>query len=394
MKKKILFIMDSLKIGGAEKSLITILNMFDYSKYEVDLYLFSHTGEFYNMIPKEVNVIKQDETYSVFEKNRKKSVIKYLSKLDLKSAFFSMCWLIGVLLSKLTRQRLYIGWLYLKKLIKPLDKKYDVSIAFLERKTIYFNVDNVKSDIKIGFIHNDYSKYPYNYKLDKKYFKSYNNIATVSDNCKDLLTKIFPEYADKFVVIKNMVSKELISSLSKEKIQNYAIEDNYTKIVSVGRLVHQKGFDIAIEICKRLVEDKIDIKWYVVGDGEEKEKLESLVKKYHLENNFYLVGSDVNPYKWISMADIYVQTSRFEGYGITVAEAKMLGKMIVASNIPEFKYQLDGEKGIIANDTEDFCKKIKEIVENSEVAKKYIKNLENEDETKEELEKIIELIEQ
>ena len=101
--------MDSLKIGGAEKSLITILNMFDYSKYEVDLYLFSHTGEFYNMIPKEVNVIEADEVYSIFEKNRKKSVIKYFSKLDFKSSFFSLCWLIGVLLSKLTRQKLYIG---------------------------------------------------------------------------------------------------------------------------------------------------------------------------------------------------------------------------------------------------------------------------------------------
>lgn len=386
--------MDSLKIGGAEKSLITILNMFDYSKYEVDLYLFSHTGEFYNMIPKEVNVIKQDETYSVFEKNRKKSVIKYLSKLDLKRAFFSMCWLIGVLFSKLTKQKLYIGWSCLKKLVKPLDKEYDVAIAFLERKTIYFNVDKVKSNIKIGFIHNDYSKYPYNYKLDKKYFNSYNNIATVSDNCKDVLTKIFPEYAEKFVVIKNMVSRNLISSLSKEKIQNYAIEGNFTKIVSVGRLVHQKGFDIAIEICRKLVEDKIDVKWYIVGDGEDREKLENLIKKYHLENNFYLVGSDINPYKWINMADIYVQTSRFEGYGITVAEAKMLEKMIVASNIPEFKFQLDGEKGIIANDIEDFCTKIKVLIENPEVAKKYIKNLENEDETNEEFEKIIKLIEQ
>ena len=386
--------MDSLKIGGAEKSLITILNMFDYSKYEVDLYLFSHTGEFYNMIPKEVNVIKQDETYNIFEKNRKKSVVKYLSKLDFKSAFFSLCWLIGVLFSKLTRQKLYIGWSCLKKLVKPLDKKYDVSIAFLERKTIYFNVDKVKSNVKIGFVHNDYSKYPYNYKLDKKYFNSYNNIATVSDNCKDVLTNLFPEYADKFVVIKNMVSKEVISSLSKEKNENFAIEDNCTKIVSVGRLVHQKGFDIAIEICRKLVEDKIDVKWYIVGDGEDRENLENLAKRYHLENNFYLVGADVNPYKWISKADIYVQTSRFEGYGITVDEAKILKKMIIASNIPEFRFLLNGEKGIIANDIEDFCTKIKVLIENPEVAKKYIKNLENEDETNEEFEKIIKLIEQ
>ena len=129
-----------------------------------------------------------------------------------------------------------------------------------------------------------------------------------------------------------------------------------------------------------------------VGDGEDTEKLESLVKKYHLENNFYLVGSDINPYKWINMADIYVQTSRFEGYGITVAEAKMLGKMIVASNIPEFRFLLDGEKGIIANDIEDFCEKIKEIIENSEISKMYTKNLKNENETNKKLEKIIKLI--
>lgn len=392
MKKKVLFVMDSLKIGGAEKSLITILNMLDYNKYDVDLYLFDHTGEFYSMIPKEVNVLKKDDSYKIFASDRKKSVIKYILQHNFKNAFYTFCWLVGAMISKISKKNLYIGWKFISKIIDPIEKEYDVSVAFLERKTIYFNVDKVKSKNKIGFIHNDYSKYPYNYKLDKKYFNSYMNIVAVSDNCKNVLEKIFPEYSEKFIVIKNMVSKEVILELSKRKIDNYSIKKDCTNIVSVGRLVNQKGFDIAIEICKKLVEEGININWYVIGEGCERNKIENLIYKYKLENNFFLVGSDSNPYKWIKIADIYVQPSRFEGYGITVAEAKTLEKMIIASNIPEFEEQLKNGKGIIANGIDDFVNKIEEIIENPNNKLCYINNLKKELTTSVELDKLIKLL--
>ena len=181
--------MESLRIGGAEKSLVTILSMLDYSKYDVDLFLFDHGGEFMDFLPKEVNLLNKSENYRIFSQNRK-----------------------------------------------------------LERKCIYFNVDKVKSYKKIGFIHNNYKKYQYDYKNDKRYFSSYQKIATVSDYCKDVLMEIFPEYKEKFLVIKNMVSKQMIRQMAEEKLEIEKKEK--ITITTVGRLVEQKGIDNAIDICK------------------------------------------------------------------------------------------------------------------------------------------------
>lgn len=391
-RKKILFVMESLNIGGAEKSLLTILNLINYDKYEVDLFLFNHTGAFMDMIPKQVNVLQINKNYRIFINNRKLSPFKFLLKADFKNTYYSSMWLINVLIAKLKKEKLYIGWKYIKHLFNDLEKEYDTSIAFLERKTIYFNVDKVKSKNKIGFIHNDYSIYSYDDKLDRKYFKYYNYIATVSDHCKEVLIDIFPEYKGKFIVIKNMISKDMILKLSKEEIENYEFDKDSINIVSVGRLVKQKGFDIAINICKRLVEKNINVKWYIVGEGEEQNTLTNSIKQNNLENNFFLVGSDTNPYKWMSIADIYVQPSRFEGYGITVAEAKALNKPIVASNIPEFEELLGSDRGLLASNEEDFTDKIIELISDSDLKNKLIYKLKNEKESLEELNKFYEVM--
>ena len=387
-KRKLLFIMESLHIGGAEKSLITILNLLDYTRYDVDLFLFDYKGEFFKMIPEEVNLLKESKKYKTFIRNRKLSPIIFLLKLDFKSFYHSLHWLFKTLISKLKSEKIYIGWDDISYFFNSIDKKYDTSIAFLERKTIYFNVDKVNAKNKVGFIHNDYSTYPYDDSLDRKYFKYYNYIATVSSHCKDVLIDIFPEYKKKFIVIKNMVSKELILKLAEEKIENYNIEKNYINIVSVGRLVYQKGFDIAIDICKKLKKENIKIKWYVIGDGEEKRKLKKKIKEKNLENTFYLVGADVNPYKWMNIADIYVQPSRFEGYGITVAEAKCLAKPIIASDIPEFRELLNDNKGLLCSTINDYILVIEEVICKKSLKNKLIKNLQDEKENFDELEKL------
>lgn len=387
-KKKILFVIESLRIGGAEKSLLTILNLLDYTKYEVDLFLFKHNGDFLPMIPSQVHLLEESKSYKIFSDNRKMSPLKFLTKLDFKKVYHSSIWLFQTLISKIKKEKLYIGWNHVKYFFDTIEKEYDTSIAFLERKTIYFNIDKVKSKNKIGFIHNDYSIYPYDDKLDRYYFKYYNKIATVSEHCKDVLIQIFPEYKDKFMVIKNMVSKELIKKLSQEKIINNKLDKNSIKIVSVGRLVKQKGFDQAIIICKKLVENNINIQWYIIGEGEERNHLESLIKGYQLENNIFLVGADTNPYKWINIADIYVQPSRFEGYGITVAEAKTLNKPIVASDIPEFRELLSNEKGLLSKNINDFVTNIEKIINDKKLKTKLINNLKLEEITFEELDKL------
>lgn len=363
-KKHILFVMESLRIGGAEKSLLTILSMFDYDKYEVDLMLFRHNGEFMSFIPKEVNLLSEDRIFQCFDRNRKISPLVYAKQGNLKNAVHSAVYLVEAALAKIVHKPLYIGWQHQKHFFESQTRHYDAAIAFLERRTIYYVADLISADKKIAFIHNDYTVYPYDKEEDMRCFDKFNSIATVSEHCRDVLCEKFPMYSEKFTVIKNMVSEKLINSLAEEEIPNFYKDDDTLYLSSVGRLTFQKGFDLAIEICARLVEEGYKVKWYIVGEGEQRESLERKIAKMKLENNIILAGADVNPYRWMKMCDVYVQPSRFEGFGITIAEAKALNKKIVASDIPEFREQLiDYANAAFAVGVLDFASKIIEKTE-------------------------------
>ena len=394
MKKKIVFVMNSLSIGGAEKSLVTILSLFDYKKYEVDLFLFGVEGEFLKQLPKEVNLLAEDVDFKKFEKNKAFAPLIFLINKKPKKAFYSLLYIFGYIYNKLLhRKAIYLGWNHVKHIISGLNKNYDVSIGFMERYSLYFNIDKAKK--KIGFIHNNYKKYPFDYKLDKYYFNFYDNIATVSNTCLEALNEYFPEYKDKFLVIKNMISKKMIKEMGKEPIDIKKKKDEIW-ISTVGRLVYQKGLDNAIDVCDILV-NKLgyNIKWYVFGEGEEKENLLTKIKRKNLENHFILYGATNNPYKWIEKSDIYVTTSRFEGYAVTVLEAKALAKPIVGNNIKEIAEQItDGVNGYLANTNEEIAQKIKLLIDNKSVRDKFIDNLKKDNtiENKEELSKIYDLL--
>jgi len=361
-KKKLLFVMESLNIGGAEKSLLTILSMLDKDKYDVDLVLFRHTGIFFDLIPNYVRLIPEDQLFKIFDQNRKISPLKYLAKGLFKQAFSSLCYLLGALFSKMMNKSLYIGWKYQKYFFSPLESSYDVAIAFLERRTIYYVADFVNAKKKIGFIHNDYSIYPFDYKEDRRCFRTYNYIATVADQCRKSLCEVFPEYSEKFMVIKNMVSKDLIFKMAQEPIDNFVKEKGCLYLCSVGRLVAQKGFDRAIEVCNELVKIKVSFKWYIVGDGEEKESLIKKIDENHLIENLILVGADKNPYRWMKMCDVYVQPSRFEGDSVTILEARAMNKLMVVSNIPSFQEQLKSYPNVLlADEISDYAAKITDI---------------------------------
>ncbi len=198
-------------------------------------------------------------------------------------------------------------------------------------------------------------------------------------------------------MIKNMVSKKMINQMAEEKL-DIERKDNEIMITTVGRLVKQKGIDQAIEVCKMLVDKGYPIKWYVVGGGEEEGSLNKKIVENQLQDNFILVGPQKNPYKWMKNCDIYVTTSRFEGYAVTMLEAKALAKPIVATDINEFKEQIvDGENGYLAKDNEMMYNKIVEMIENKNgIKERFIQNLEKDEsiENKEELEKLYGIIDE
>ena len=193
-----------------------------------------------------------------------------------------------------------------------------------------------------------------------------------------------------------MILVNLIEEKAKEKVRLKEENEETIKIVTVGRLVNQKGIDNGIFVCKALIDEGYKVRWYVVGKGKDKEKLENLIKTNNLEENFILLGAKTNPYKYINLCDIYVQPSRFEGYGITVAEAKALKKPIVATDIPEFREQIiDKKTGILCKDNNELKYGIKLLIEDKNLRKKLIDNLkkENEESNTLELKKLYEIIE-
>lgn len=367
MKQKILFVMESLRIGGAEKSLVTLLSLLDYSKVDVDLFLFENEGEFLQFVPKEVNIISELENKCIYKHGYIQTIKILIKKIKIYSLIMYLIYLIKLSINHYILKKEYVGWKYIKYLYPKINKQYDVSIGFLEKKSIYFTVDNTISNKKIGYIHNDYEKIFNNKIIDYKYFKELNYIITVSEHCKEVLEKNFTEYKEKIKYIKNFISQQLIIDMSNQKLKVKFNNENIN-IVTVARLVEQKGIDNAINICEKLVEKYKNIVWYVIGDGSEKERLLNIIKNKKLEKNFILLGSKSNPYKYIKNADIYVQPSRFEGYGITIAEAKILEKNIVATNIPEFAEQLvNYPNAKLARDNEEFVSNISNYITNKEI---------------------------
>ncbi|TLS35769.1 glycosyltransferase [Pseudalkalibacillus caeni] len=383
MKKKVLFVMNSLNCGGAEKSLISLLETIDYTKFEVDLYLFKHQGIFLRKLPKQVNLLKEPEEFKYFDMPIKKAIYCCVKNRRL-NIVISRIQAGYIFRNEINRARCdQRVWKYISGSLNNLNKKYHVAIGYLERSPIYFIINKVKADKKIGWIHTNYSNSGMDKKIDNSYFQELNHIVTVSQECKRSLVTHFPSYSHKVKVINNIVSSHIVQSLSKEELyDNYETDDNTINIVTVARLCQVKGIDMAIEACKILINRGYKIRWRVLGTGtpEENESYKSMIKKNNLQNEFTLLGVKDNPYPYIKKADIYVQPSRFEGKSIAVEEAKILHKPIVVTNFTTAKDQVDNmENGLIVNmDYVSIADGIQRIIKEENLKNKFIVNLSNE----------------
>ncbi|MGG0185169.1 glycosyltransferase [Bacillus rhizoplanae] len=388
MKKNILFVINNLNCGGAEKALISLLETINYSMYNVDLFLFKHEGLFFSKIPQQVNLLEEPFEYRYFDMPMKTASIECIKKGRVDIALARLC--AGYIFkSEQNRARCEQRiWKYVSKSLGRIDKNYDVAIGYLEKNPVYFCIDKVKAKKKIGFIHNDYGELGMDSDIDMGYFAKLDSIVTVSGECANALKERFPMYKKKVKVMYNIVSPNMINKMSLEKID---MKDKGTKIVSVGRLNYQKGFEMAIEACKELRSDGYKITWYVIGEGEEKAHLEKMIEENDLEGKFILLGIKENPYPYIREADIYVQPSRFEGKSIAIDEAKILHKPIVVTNFSTAKDQIKNkENGIIVEmDPHAISGGIKELIDNKELRNKLIDNLSKEElGTESEIEKL------
>lgn len=380
MKKNVLFVMNSLHCGGAEKALISLLEVMDYSKYNVDLFLFKHTGMFFKKIPSEVRLLPEPVNYKYFDMPFKKSLTQLMEKRSFKTICSRI--ILGYFSktetnSAVIEQKL---WRHMSTSIHKINKEYDVAIGFQEKNPIYFCIDKVKAKRKIGWIHTDYNKLGLNHNKEMFYFEKLDYIVTVSEELVNILKEEFPKYQEKITCIHNIVSSRMIKKMSCEQI-NFKEEDGGIALISVGRLAKEKGLDISLQAIDMLVKKGYDIKWYVVGEGNEREQLIEGIREKKLEERVKLLGVKENPYPYIKHSDIYIQTSRYEGKSISIDEAKILTKPILITNFTTANNHIKNNiNGMIAEmNPESVANSLELLITEESLRKKFVHNLQEED---------------
>lgn len=375
MKKKVLILADRLDIGGVQKSLISLLQSIDYSKYEVHLVLAGQ-GALNKYLPEEVNIIQPPKYYSWIFIPRENPVKAFFKSMGLNINFARFAFFIikGLLINNMgkARQQLLQSCMHT---LPPYDGIYDVAIDYTGN-FMPLMLNKATATRKVSWIHSDYRILGRDKDLDIENYGLLDSIVVVSETCYEIFASEFPQYKDKAVIMPNILVKSQIQKMSMEKV-DFDIDFLGVKILSVTRLDPNKGLEISIKACKKLIDERYDVKWYVLGDGPERTKLEKMIQFYDLKDRFILLGSKVNPYPYMKQADIIVHSSLFEGKSIAIDEAMLLAKPIILTDYPTAKDQIEsGVNGLICDISIDgVYAAVSLLLENTKLRRRLIHNL-------------------
>ena len=179
------------------------------------------------------------------------------------------------------------------------------------------------------------------------YLDYYDRFYCVSDAVYDKLASMFPEKRDRMEILHNFIDADEIRRKSEE-IADISDFTGEFRILTIARLEYQKGIDIAIRAAELLKKRGIPFKWYVIGDGRERKKLSVMIRAKGLSDSFILLGIRQNPYPYLKACDLFALTSRFEGYPVTLIEARALCVPILAPDMPCIREQItDGLNGML-----------------------------------------------
>lgn len=354
MKKRIFIAIQYLEIGGAERALIGLLSSLDYTKYEVDLFVYRHSGEFMKFIPDEVNLLPEIKKYTTLSRPIKEIV---------KEGYIDIA--IGRVLAhlknKIFNKRHQIKdsiaiYQYVASYTTPFMPsfykrgEYDLAISFLiPHNTVR---EKVLAKQYWAWIHTDYSYVDIDVDYELPVWSAYNKIISISEDVtKGFLSK-FPALSPKITIIENILSENFVKEQAEEKVDLSFLPSDSIKFCTVARFSYPKAIDRAVYICKELIDKGLNIYWYIIGYGSDETMIREKIKETQMEKRFVLIGKKENPYPYIKATDFYIQPSRYEGKAVTVREAQILEKPVVITNYPTAKSQLnDGIDGVIVPDS-------------------------------------------
>lgn len=349
MIKKVLFMAKAFGGGGAEVAMLELINRMPEEEYDITLALLDNDLEYYNRLKRKINIIQIKFTNKVAEQLVSMYALpaKILKKLGVNSVIP------------------YYDMLF-NAVANNFSDEYDLALDFYGYGYFLtgYMAEKIKAKKKATWLHDEDLVW---FKNVKRYAGKFDKIFAVSEAVKSSFSKNFPELEEKTEVFYNTIDIDLIIEKSLYPCSERLTGDFI--ILTVGRLHSQKGYDIAIKTAKILKESGVSFKWYAIGAGKEKDKLDRLIEKCGVKDCFILLGRRDNPYTYMRQCDIYVQPSRHEGYVITLVEARALNLPIIASDIPSSREQIeDGKNGyIVALNEYAFASKIKDLYHNKEL---------------------------
>lgn len=334
--KKVLFLIPSLGHGGAERVLVNLVNHMDYSKFDITVQTMFDVG------------IYQDK---LNEKVKYKGGLKWY----------------------------FPGNIFVYKLFSPkmlykfyIKEKYDIVISYLEGTSARVVAGCPDGSKLVSWIHIEQINDKYVTKVFRNMaeanlcYDKYDKIVCVSDTVKQDFEKIF-DVSKEPIVLYNTVEADVIKKKSIEPIDDIEYSKDEINVCSVAKLMYSKGYDRLIPVCKRLIDDGFPIHLYLIGKGEEKDNLKKQAADLGILDKVTFAGFKSNPYKYVKNADLYVCSSRREGFSTAVTEALIIGTPVV-STICSGAYELLGknnEYGIVTENEENaLCEGIKEMLSN------------------------------
>lgn len=350
MKKKILIVSHAMELGGAERSLLGLLDSIDPSLVDVDLFLLRHQGELMPQIPEGIHLLPTIPAYTVLARPMKET---------LREGHFLLT---AARLAANLRARIYekahhhthsaVALDYSHRFTCPFmpkiqpDTEYDMAVSFLTPH--YFVARKVKAKKKLAWIHTDYRTVQIDVPSEARMWGAYDSIASISEAVSESFLSVFPSLREKIVLIENILPARLIDRQAEEPVPAGELAPEGIRLLSIGRYCHAKNFDNVPDICARLVQAGLNVHWYIIGFGGDEELIRQRIREAGMEDRVILLGKRDNPYPDIRACDVYVQPSRYEGKSVAVREAQILCKPVVITDFATSASQLeDGVDGII-----------------------------------------------
>lgn len=347
-KKKVLFLIWSFTAGGgAEKILSNIVNNLDRNKYDISILEYENFDIKKEFTKKEIKILKP-----ILINGQNKIRNKILKSLTFKKPKLIRKWFVK--------------------------EKYDIEVAF--NYMIPSLITSNSNNKKYNWVHSsiedlDYEKVDSQkyknvkrrFELQKNSFEKMNNIIAISNKTNDSIIKLYPTVKDKVIKIYNGYEFENLYKQSSVEVSDIRKIGYYT-IVAIGRMAEQKNFPYLIDVADKLRKEGVKFNLFIIGDGDQRNKIEDKIRQYDLSGQVHLLGYINNPYPYLKQADLFCLTSIAEGFPTVLVEALALGCPFVSTDVAGAEELSNGEQcGLVSFDIDQYVSNVKKILENKEL---------------------------